>query len=202
MNHSRPDIPSSIDESLRLARQLRVGDESSRWKLTQSLREQLKGLVRSQLRGRYSEKFDESDVVQAALVRAVRNICSFTGNTTVQFRAWLSQICRNETRNAIRHWQQQRRDATCEELFLDNATSSNGQDPNERLKRAEQVEALRQAIERLKPTQQALIQLRHFEDLSHHDIALKLGISVDAARQRWISTLRALKREMEMDHSD
>ena len=191
------DQNQSLSDSYRLRPQVVAGDRSSLWGFTEALRPYLKQVVRSHLDGKLSEKFDESDVVQAALTRAIENIGQFHGDTEEEWKAWLAAICQNESRNAIRHWLRQRRNAAMEQGLSDpvklagDDTGASGQ-----LNRQEIVDKVLLGISELTEDQQLLIQWRHFEDLSHDEIAQRLGVSVEAARKRWQSTLVQLKKRL------
>jgi len=189
MDPSRP-----ISDSHRIVLERQPGDQSSLWRLTETLRPYFKQVVRNQLNGRLPEKFDESDVVQSALARAVSKVDQFDGQTEVEWKAWLAAICRNETNNAVRHWFQQRRNVVVENGLSDPAELADAEAPaNGKVAQIETTAQVLQAIERLPEEQQRLIQLRHFENRSHREIAEMLDISVVATRQRWHATLVKLK---------
>ncbi|MGH7134589.1 MAG: sigma-70 family RNA polymerase sigma factor [Pirellulales bacterium] len=54
---------------------------------------------------------------------------------------------------------------------------------------------LAQALEALPADDQQLIRLRHFEQLSHDEIAVRLGCSPATVRMRWVRVLRKLREQ-------
>lgn len=195
----------SLSESFRLSGSVLADDQTSLWGFTEALRPYLKEVVRSQLHGRLPRKFDASDVVQSALAKAVENLAQFEGDSEEEWKAWLAKICQNESKNAIRHWLRQRRNSAREQEMSDPAglvaeqTSASGH-----LNRQEVADQVLMGISQLDDEQQLLIQWRHFEDLSHQEIAERLGISVEASKKRWQTTLVKLKtqlRQIEIDRS-
>ena len=62
------DQAHSLSESLQLKAQVIAGDKTSIWSFTEALRPYLKQVVRSQLRGKLTEKFDESLVLLSQLL--------------------------------------------------------------------------------------------------------------------------------------
>ncbi len=192
----------SLSESHQIA-QARLSGElngTSRWQLTETLRPYFKQIVRNQLGGNLSNKLDESDIVQAALVRAVDCLGEFEGKSEGEWKAWLAVICRNETKNAARYWRQQKRNVALEQglsqpaLLADQGTGVSGQFAKNQL--TVQIFA---AIDKLPIEQQQLIQWRNFEDLSHKEIAARLNITEATARQRWHATLLKLKNLMKQN---
>src|SRR5436190_20145014 len=109
------DEPSlSEQESQVLLAAARAGDDSALWRLTNGLRPYLKAVVGNLVDDRLATKVNEADVVQQGLVAAVEQFKSFQGNSLPEWQAWLAAIVRNEAKNAVRFWQQQRRQATRE----------------------------------------------------------------------------------------
>lgn len=191
---------SLSDESQSLLVQARSGDDSALWQLTEQLRPYLKAVVRRAVSPQLASKVDDSDIVQQALVRAVGKFAEFDGQNVEQWQAWLVTIAQNEARNAIRFWHQHRRTTLREmpqtqgppgEIPADQST------PSQIAMRRERAARLMRKIQDLPEDQQQLITWRHFDNLSHKEIAERLGISEDATRHRWKSVLDRLSRLLE-----
>ena len=184
------DYSISPEESQRLFAAARNGDESSLWRLTDGLRPYLKALVRKELGPELRGKVDDSDVVQQSLIRAANKFSDFHGNNIEGWQAWLVAITRNEARNTARYWHQQRRDAFRETngqavehpqfqgALRDEST------PSKAAIRREDAAQLLDLINQLPIEQQQIISWRFFENLSHKEVASRLGISEVASRQR------------------
>ena len=195
---------ASSDESQILFNQARSGDASSLWQLTESFRPYLKALVRRNVGTQLAGKVDDSDIVQQSMIRAVDKFGDFEGAHVAQWQAWLVAIVKNETRNTVRYWHQQRRDAHLERKPVNGSNtnwdpSGDGSTPSRIAMRRERAARLMETISKLPEEQQNLIHWRHFENLPHQTIAERLGISEAAARQRWKSVLEKLNRLWEQD---
>jgi RNA polymerase sigma-70 factor (ECF subfamily) len=66
--------------------------------------------------------------------------------------------------------------------------------PSEAFARNELREKIAWAVGQLKPDGREILGMRHFDELSYHEVAAILGISEDAPLQRYVRALRPLKR--------
>lgn len=185
------------DESQHLLAQARSGNDTALWRLAEQMRPYLKAVVRQGMGHNLASKVDDSDIVQQAMVRAVDKFDDFDGATVEQWQAWLVTIAHNEARNTFRYWHQQRRDAHRElrktSSKIDWAATDEST-PSQVVMRRERAAKLMSTIQQLPQDQQQLLFWRHFDNLSHREIAEKLGISEVAARQRWKSVLDRLNK--------
>jgi RNA polymerase sigma-70 factor (ECF subfamily) len=69
--------------------------------------------------------------------------------------------------------------------------------PSQAAQRAEMMEILRDAIDRLDPTDREVLALRHFEELSNHEVAALLGIQSAAASKRYVRAVERLKEALD-----
>lgn len=191
------------NDSQRLFSLARDGDDSALWHVTEEFRPYLKALVRRNLGPQLAGKVDDSDIVQQSLIRAVNKFPDFQGMHIAQWQAWLVAIVQNETRNTMRYWHQQRRNAKLENSPPNDSQqnwdpSGPGSSPSAVAMRRERAAKLVATIQQLPDDQQQLIHWRHFENLPHKEIALRLGISEAATRQRWKSVLEKLNKMWEV----
>lgn len=196
------DKPTTTQECRDLLAAARQGDDSSLWRLTQSIRPYLKGVVRKVLQDGVTEKLDESDVVQQVMATAVQKFDQFQGSSLEEWQAWLIVIARNEARNAARFWGQQRRDAHAERRLDTPAARELREDassPSNNLIRREHAAEVLAALDRLKDDDANILRWRHFDGLTHGEIALRFGISEAAARQRWKTALDRLRKQIRRD---
>lgn len=174
------------------------GDTSAIGRLTQALRPYLKTVIRNELGGANVVGVeDESDIVQQALAQATAGLSGFRGQTLPEWSAWLAAIARNEARRSRRYWQADRRSvrqqvAGIPELLENEAGSLTS--PSTAVSRDEEMARLAQAVADLPEAQRQLIQWRQNENLSHAEIANKLGITVETSRHRCKSAMDALRR--------
>jgi RNA polymerase sigma-70 factor, ECF subfamily len=130
---------------------------------------------------------DAEDTAQEAFLKAFRNLSSFRGEAG--FGTWLVSITLNEARTRIR-----RRD-TVKMESLDEAPDDPGHTspyllrdwreiPSEALERKEVRLLLQKAISGLPLIYREVFQLRDIEQLSIHEAATALGISIAAVKVR------------------
>ncbi len=188
--------------------QARAGDPAALWRASEALRPYLQTVARALLAGRLSGKVDPADVVQQSLLSSVERFDQFRGDTPAEWQRWLVAIVRNESKNLLRFWHQQRRRVSAEEPVAGSRAQAAPEDgisvrlPGAEPSASRRVAARREAsrlleeLDRMPPDMRAVLTLRHFEGLSHLEIAERLGISPEAARQKWVRALRGLKRRL------
>lgn len=188
----------------------RAGDTSGLWRASDELRPYLRAVAAGILRERLAGKVDVSDVVQQSMLASIERFDQFRGSTRGEWQKWLLVIVRNEARNLLRYWHQDRRHVAKEDAVQGSrAVASPGDDeaparrlPGE-LPTPSQHVAVRQdasrmfaGLDRLPPEQRQVLTLRHFEGMSHEEIATRLGRSEAAVRQLWVRALRQLRENM------
>ena len=127
---------------------------------------------------------DAEDEVQNACWKAFQCLEQFRGDGT--FRAWLMRIVENECLMRLR----QRRNVHY--LHLDESVEQNVKlelvsqlsDPEDQLGWDEVVSLVRKEISRIPPLLRQVMLLRDLEQLSMPDVAMRLGVSVPAAKSR------------------
>lgn len=195
MNNPDEDIP---DDALRAEAAL-----SSSWSLG-SLRPWLKLVAERELPAALRGRVEASDIVQQTLLDAWRGLQGFRGTTHAERLAWLRMILR---RVVLQHGRSrfgtQKRAGERLQCELDLTDSRIGRlagggtpTPDEQAVANETSLLLAQALEALPAEDQQLIRLRHFDELSHDEIAVRLGCSPAAARMRWVRALRQLRERL------
>jgi RNA polymerase sigma-70 factor (ECF subfamily) len=134
---------------------------------------------------------DAQDVTQEALLRAMKFFGKFRGTNP---RAWLLTIVRNTGYT----WLKQNRnlkliDEFDEELHAIDDSSSN---PDILLARSGNVEALRQAIEKLPIEFREIIILREMEELSYKEIADLAGVPIGTVMSRLARGRKQLQQSL------
>ncbi len=130
---------------------------------------------------------DAEDATQEAFLKAFRNLSSFRGEA--RFGTWLVSIALNEARSRIRH-----RD-TIKMQSLDEPPEEQGHTspyllrdwkeiPSEALERKEVRLLLQKAITALPLIYREVFELRDIEQLSIHEAAAALDISIAAVKVR------------------
>lgn len=182
------------------------GERQALGQLLERDRERLRRMVALRLDRRLQGRIDPSDVIQEAQLEAAGRLAEYLRDPTMPFFLWLRLIT-GQRLLALhrRHLGAQQRDAA-REVSLDRpplpqATSAalaarllgRLTSPSAAVVRAEMKARLREALDRMDPTDRAVLTLRHFEQLSTAETAQELGISHEAAKKRHIRALKRLK---------
>ena len=134
---------------------------------------------------------DAQDVVQEALVRAMRYIASFRGDGA---RAWMLQI----VRHTCYSWLKENRPVEkvvlddAEDAWLDIAAPSADEPPSVAMRNADR-QRINEAIAGLPVRYREVLVLRELEDLSYNDIARIAEIPVGTVLSR-LARARGLMR--------
>ncbi len=122
---------------------------------------------------RYVPKRDDAlDIVQDSFISIITNIGTFEYRGEGSLKSWVSKII---SRQAV-SWMKEHEQLSFSELTLDEIEEED--DPA-----IEKVpkELVNEMIGRLPVRYRVVVNLRAFEELSHKDIALRLGISEKAS---------------------
>jgi len=126
------------------------------------------------------------EVVQDTFVRAFSSFNSFRGESSL--RTWLFTIARRLVLDRRRA--QRRRPAT---EPIDDVELASGFTALDSIVAAEAEGQVREAVERLSPTQREVFTLRVGEGLSYKEIAEVVGTTEGAARVHYHNALRTIK---------
>jgi RNA polymerase sigma-70 factor (ECF subfamily) len=150
-------------------------------------------------------KMGVSDLVQETFLEAQKDFSRFGGASRGELLAWLRQILLyriSRLYGRYRHTQKRRlaREFSAgqtsqdilEQLFDSEQTSPSGY-----AMRAEKVELVRRAIDRLPTASRNVVLLRYRDRLNFSEIATKLGRSPDAVRMLWHRAIDRLADELE-----
>lgn len=165
-------------------------------------------LARLQVGNRYRTKFDPSDAVQQTMLEAVKAWPQFRGTTDAELAAWLRAILARVLAHEFRRFGAVAKRAANLEISLDdalaessrklgNALAAPGTSPSGQFSRHERELQLADALAKLPSDYREVIVLRHFEGLSHEDIAQRLNRNPGAARMLWVRALARLRKELD-----
>ena len=193
-------MPLSDQDLLQAAQ---AGDQQSLNELFARYRDKLKKLVESRLDLRLATRVDGSDVVQEVHLEVVKRLPEYLANPTISFYHWMRFLTKQKMAELVRrHIHAQARDVRREQQvsprtagdstrvlvgFLLDAMES----PSELVGQNEMHRLINDAIDQMVEQDREVLVLRHVEQLSTSDAAVRLGISENTCRQRH---LRALKR--------
>ncbi len=142
------------------------------------------------------------DVVQDAMLSAVRNLPRFRGDS--QMSTWLGRIVINSalTRRRVAR---RRPEQSLETLLAQPEPgvhqpaplAAHGPSTEGALLRSEAGDLLKAAVQQLPDDYKTVVIMRHYEDARIADIAARLRITPNAAKLRLLRAHRALRRLLE-----
>jgi RNA polymerase sigma-70 factor (ECF subfamily) len=144
---------------------------------------------------------DAQDVVQDALMRAFVHISDFDGRSS--FPTWVTRIAINSALMILRKKRasfevsmEGTDDGGGDRLWYE--TPDHAPDPEKRYAQAERDSLLKEAIQKLRPTLQAVLNVQQLHELSMRETAETLGISVPAAKARLFHAKIALRKSSKL----
>jgi RNA polymerase sigma-70 factor (ECF subfamily) len=183
-----------LSGDLQLVTLAKHGDREAFGELIRRHRSRCINLAASILRNR-GEAEEET---QNACWKAFKHIDQFQGEA--EFCTWLLRIVQNQCLMLLR----QRRQAQF--VRLDDRSPEGGNepiqlptpdaDPEGELGKREVLQALQLEIRRIPPLLRKVVLMRDVEELSMHDLATRLGITVPAAKSRLLRARAELRLRM------
>jgi RNA polymerase sigma-70 factor (ECF subfamily) len=167
------------------------GDNSALEQLCKVYSERVRRIVRLRMGREIRPRLDSMDVVQDALVHALKGMKDFTYENEGDFLRWLSQIAQNVLRDYSDKLHADKRDIRKEVRLKSYGPTTGGgfagtagpvdvTTPSVIMSRKEELDKLEKAIDQLKPEYREVIVLTKIEGLSYKEIGEKLGKSIDA----------------------
>jgi RNA polymerase sigma-70 factor (subfamily 1) len=171
----------------------REGDETSLNQLCRVYAERVLWLVRLRMGKELRSKLESMDIVQDALIYAVRDLGDFKYKTEGDFVRWLSGVVENRIRDNLDKLHANKRDIrkevrlnsdqmAPEDSYVRAAEPIDTKTPSAIMSRSEDFDRLAKAIDTLKPEYREVIILTKIEGFSYQEIGGKLGKSADAVR--------------------
>jgi RNA polymerase sigma-70 factor, ECF subfamily len=128
---------------------------------------------------------DADEAVQETLLRAHRAMATYRAEGSI--KAWLCGIARHVCAHTLETRRRGR------ELLEVVPTEGEARDAFEARRKAR---VLREALDKLKPSEREALVLRYVADLSHREIAVTCGIDEPAARKRISRALERMRTVM------
>jgi RNA polymerase sigma-70 factor (ECF subfamily) len=150
----------------------------------------LRVLARAHHDPRLRGKLDPSDVVQEAMVSALRALDQFRGTTDAELAAWLRKILVRVLAGTARGFARDKRDAAREQPLaaavedtsarLEGWLAADSSTPSQRAVRNEDLVRLTAAMDRLPDAQREALTLYRLRGLGLDEVAARMGRSPDA----------------------
>lgn len=185
----------------------RAGDPAAGDALLRRFEPWLKLMARMQWESRFHAKFDPSDVVQQAMIEAMKAAGQFRGTTEGEFAAWLRQILAHALAHEIRRYAGTAKRNLDQEIPLEqqltqasqqlgDLLAATGTSPSQQVVKREQGVRLAEVLDRLPEDFREVIVLRNLEGLPHEEVARRMGRSAGAVRMLWVRALARLRGEL------
>jgi RNA polymerase sigma-70 factor (ECF subfamily) len=198
---------STPEDMCALLPAFRAGDAAVGDTLLRRFEPWLKLMARLQLESRFQAKFDPSDVVQQAMLEALKAAPQFRGTTEGEFVAWLRQILTHALAHEIRRYAGTAKRDLAREVSMEQALTqtsqrlgdmlaATGTSPSQAVVKREQSVLLAEVLERLPEEFREVILLRNLEGLPHEEVARRMGRSSGAVRMLWVRALARLREEL------
>jgi len=172
--------------------------------LLQGYRPRLLRMLAFRLDPRVRRRVDPADVLQESFAEIVRRLEEYRASPAMPFFLWVRFITlQKAVEIQRRHVKAARRDVGREvspgalpvsSISLAAALVDTGPTPSQEVSRAEAIERVRIALERLEALDREVITLRFFERLSVEETGLALGLSESGIAKRLVRALGRLKR--------
>jgi RNA polymerase sigma-70 factor (ECF subfamily) len=188
-----------------LTERLRAGDTAAAGELFAVYRDRLKKMVRLRLDRRLWGRLDDSDVLQEAFLDIRKKAGEFVSRGMPAY-LWMRLITTERLLVLHRHHLGAQMRAAGQEVSLHrggppaatthslaNLLLGRLTSPTQAAIRAERQSRLQEALNGMDPLDREILALRHFEELSNSESAAVLGLTKQAASNRYIRALKRLK---------
>jgi RNA polymerase sigma-70 factor (ECF subfamily) len=159
-------------------------------------------LVRTYQRRAYAAAYDlvrnrddALDLAQESFARAYRAMGRF--DTQMPFYPWLYRIIRNTCLNHLK--KRQRHGETSLDGLMESGFDARdqGRTPTHQAELEDLRRAVQEAMTHLNPEHREILRLRHFLEMSYHEIAQYLGIPAGTVMSRLYAARQSLRQEIE-----
>jgi RNA polymerase sigma-70 factor (ECF subfamily) len=200
-------VTENTKDYRRLLQSARQGSSEQVGQLLDAYRSYLSLLARLHIKGQLRGKADESDLVQETFLAAHKHFLQFRGATEEELLAWLRQIMASKLANLARRYvvasgravnleRQMADDLDRSSISLSAMIAADDSSPSGQAARREQAILLADALEQLPDDYREVIVLRHLEELSFPEVAMRMGRTLDSVKNLWTRALARLKRSL------
>src|SRR5262245_30444133 len=174
-----PSANSDSTQTRRLLELVLAGDSSAFGQLFAHHRDELLEFLTNHFDPKLRARLDPSDIVQETHLEATRRLNDYMARRPMPFRVWLWKTAYERLLMMRRRHLKAANRGVFQEEHLPNSSQGlaqrlalHGLGPSEPLLRAERVEKVHQALERLSQSDREILIMRTYEDLPYEEIAL------------------------------
>jgi len=176
--------PSAFEDLVERAKE---GDRDALDALIGRERPRLKGFIRSRLGEALARRVEVDDVLQEALIRAVRDFASFVPRGEDSLARWFSGIALHVIQEAASRF------GRSPAVGLDADPPARGSSPSRVMRRNERFDRLQAALDRLAPEHREVIHLIRIEGLPVREVAKRMGRTPHAVSNLLLRATRRLR---------
>lgn len=183
-----------------LLQQARSGDEEAIRQLLARTQARLQRVVDTRLGARLRASLRHSDVLQNSYLAMLDALPRFPGTTEDDFVQWVARIIENDIHRQHRWFRAKKRAApsrTSQRNLLFDILMPPTPTPSQEFASREEQAQLLAALKRLEPDHAKVLELTAFENLSHREVAERMGRSEGACRMLLLRARAALALELE-----
>lgn len=169
------------------------GDSSAQDRLFRVYGERIRRIVRLRMGTELRSKLESVDLVQDALICALRDLGGFTYRNEGDFLRWLTKIAENRLRDNVDKLHADKRNIHREIRLNHRGRATGGASvgtagpieattPSVIMSRKEDLDKLEKAMDTLRPEYREVIMLAKIEQLSYSQIGGRLGKSTGAVK--------------------
>lgn len=179
--------PQRDEEDRKVLSRCRQGDTESFARIIEAYKTPLYHLIFKWV----GHKEGSEELLQDVFLKAFRQLKNFRGES--KFSTWLFQIAINRCRDYFRSPRTRRE----EELNPDLPLADPKPREDEMLNTQEEVSQLRRGLEALPPIYREALSLRYLSEMSHEEIAQRLGEKLSNVKMRVARGLMKLRKKLE-----
>jgi RNA polymerase sigma-70 factor (ECF subfamily) len=187
------------------------GDREAFAQLCELRRERLVSEVRKKLDRRLQTRVDASDVIQEVFIDADRRLPEMV-DASIPLIAWLRFLANQKVVDLQRRHVGAKRRSVSRERSLSRPAfdldSIAGQimadisSPSMQAQQHELAACVKRTLADLSPLDREILVLRHFHEMANHEVAESLGLSINAASNRYVRALKRFKKVLDGKQDD
>jgi len=186
----------------------KAGDLETMASVVASLSSDIQRYASALLPVRLRRLVDENDIHQEVALKLFDAIDRYTYQDEDRFRHWVFNITRFVVLDTIKHYTSKKRseqervsEPTKTEMEsltrLWQVITSGDPTPSRQVTEREIIAHMLEAVDDLKPEYRALIDMRHFQEMTFEQIGQELRQSPDAVRMRYNRAIKVLQESIE-----
>lgn len=133
------------------------------------------------------ERMEAEDLAQESFIRAYERLETF--DVERPFGPWIRKVAAN---SCLNHIQAQKPESYELDEERDRSPAAEGEEPESHLQDSEAAHEVQQAILSLPPHHRAVIELRHYQDMSYSEIAETLQLPISDVKSHLFRARRRL----------